>query len=186
MLNKTIINIFYILTSPGIIVHEIAHRLACDMLGIRVYKVCYFQLNHKKLGYITHENIYSIKQDMLIAFAPLILNSIVCIILTFPFMTHFVVLETFRYDLSINNVIYLINAWIGFSAGLHSFPSDTDISYLKATLKKKISKNMRHIILNSLVKIITVANSHLKYLFAQIYTILISLILPFLIFNIFI
>src|SRR3989339_1346123 len=120
--------IIYLLTFPGVILHEIAHRFVCDMLGVRVYHVCYFSLSKEASGYVMHENITSAFHVFLIAIAPLFINSIICMLLLFPFGFAKILDTTFIFEeFTINNIIHYLVIWAGFSIGYHAMPSNVDM-----------------------------------------------------------
>ncbi|KAF8818776.1 metalloprotease family protein [Rickettsia endosymbiont of Cardiosporidium cionae] len=124
-------------TFPGIIVHEIAHKFFCDILNIPVYQVCYFQ-NSDPVGYVIHEQPKNIRDAFLISFAPLIVNSILCVLTTFPVVC-FLSLKSlgwlyYSYDLI--PAIQIIAAWVGISIGMHSLPSKQDIKIFLTFIKQ--------------------------------------------------
>ena len=43
-----------ILTFPGVILHEYAHKLACEYYGVPVYDVKYFSFKLDKDGWVVH------------------------------------------------------------------------------------------------------------------------------------
>jgi len=45
-----------LLTFPGVIVHELAHKIFCEMAGVQVYEVCYFRFGNPA-GYVKHEPV---------------------------------------------------------------------------------------------------------------------------------
>ena len=106
-----------ILTFPGVIVHEIAHKLVCNMLGVRVLKVCYFRFGNPA-GYVAHEQPKSAIQQVLIGLGPFIFNSLVGAIIAFP--------GALAYHSSKASIIHYMLIWLGVSIAMHSFPSTGD------------------------------------------------------------
>ena len=103
-----------IFTFPGVIVHEWAHKKFCDLFGVRVYKVVYFQPKNLA-GYVTHERVSGAWANFWISFGPLMINSVLGVGLGYaaavaPFASawKFVLL------------------WLAFSVGARAFPSDQD------------------------------------------------------------
>lgn len=112
------------ITFPGVVLHEISHRFMCDILNIKVYKVKYFCLKNRDgiVGFVQHEPVNDLSSNILIGFAPLIINTIFCMILTFPF--NFSYALTGEYMPNIYNSILL---YIGMSCGFNAIPSDQDM-----------------------------------------------------------
>ena len=71
-----------VLTFPGVIVHEIGHRLSADLLQVPVYQVCYFRFGNPA-GYVIHGPVKGIKDSLLISIMPMITNTLLCALITF-------------------------------------------------------------------------------------------------------
>src|ERR1700681_3896241 len=71
-----------LVTFPGIIIHEVGHRLFCDLAGVPVYEVCYFRTGNPS-GYVIHAPATSLRASFLITIGPLILNTVICAIICF-------------------------------------------------------------------------------------------------------
>jgi Putative zincin peptidase len=174
IVNKLIL----LVTAPGIIVHEIAHRFFCDVLKIDVYKICYFSLSSKLTGSVVHKRTRSLKKAFLIAAGPLIINTLLCALCTFPLMTVYTVTGTFLTPLSIARLSYLVLAWLGFSIGFHAWPSNQDISNILV-----VTKYSRRGFTSLLIKIATVLLVHgarLRYIgLDMFYAYCIAKLLPF-------
>lgn len=69
-----------ILTFPGIIVHEFAHKSFCQRVGVPVYEVCYFRCGNPA-GYVKHGPVQRYSQAFLIGVAPFIVNSLLAFII---------------------------------------------------------------------------------------------------------
>lgn len=117
--------IIALITFPGIIMHELAHRLLCDLAGVPVYKVCYFRLGNPP-GYVVHGSINSYWQALLISTAPLTLNTVIAFIL-------FALALTVTHGVA-GYVLY----WLGISIAMHSFPSGEDADGLWRYSKKAV------------------------------------------------
>ena len=121
-----------LITFPGVIFHEIGHRLFCDLLHVPVYKICYFTYG-TECGYVVHEPTDKAWKAFFITFGPLLINTLLCIILTFPFGLTKVLLGSAEWD---KGYMYYLMVWLGFSIGIHAFPSKTDLSLFNRTLKE--------------------------------------------------
>jgi hypothetical protein len=109
-----------IVTFPGIMVHEAAHRFFCDVAGVPVYKVCYFQVGNPS-GYVIHGATGSLRAHFLIAIGPLIVNTVLCAAISFT------AIITFMLGIGDTPIVFLILLWLGISIGMHAFPSAVDV-----------------------------------------------------------
>src|SRR5580658_7073055 len=71
-----------LLTFPGVICHEIAHRFFCDICGVPVYAACYIRVGNPA-GYVVHGPVRSLKSAFLISIGPLIVNTLLCSLISF-------------------------------------------------------------------------------------------------------
>lgn len=111
-----------LLTFPGIIVHEFAHRLCCDVLKVPVYEAHYFKPGEDPAGYIRHQPAETLFGAMLIALGPLIVNTLLCALISFPAVFSFLRLDRTG---EIEPLQFLL-LWISLSIGMHAFPSPED------------------------------------------------------------
>lgn len=81
-----------ILTFPGVIAHEIGHRLFADWAKVPVYKVCYFRVGNPA-GYVIHGPVNSLRASFLISVGPLIVNTLLCALITFSAVFPMYILE---------------------------------------------------------------------------------------------
>lgn len=107
-----IVNYF---TFPGVVIHELSHKFFCEEAGVRVLKASYFRFGNP-IGYIIHETPKSVRVAFLISIGPFIINTLVA--LGASYVSSY--LESGGYW-------RWILLWVGFSAGVHAFPSDADI-----------------------------------------------------------
>ena len=107
------------LTLPGIPLHELAHKLACNISGVKVLKVCYLDKNMR--GYVIHEQPSNLWQSMSITLSPLIAGYGMTVVMGYVAMT-FVELTW----------AYIIALWFAFSFAMHALPSDDDVNSLWA------------------------------------------------------
>jgi len=114
-----------IATFPGIIVHELAHQLACWLMKVPVYEVRYFRFKRPN-GYVVHERTKNYRQTVVISMGPFVVNSIVgCAIFSFGYMS------------AVFGFSELLLLWLGVSIMMHAFPSKVDLDYVFAELKTK-------------------------------------------------
>ncbi len=113
-----------LLTFPGVIVHEWAHKKFCEWFGVKVYEVAYFRFWQKTAGYVTHEAPSTFKKTFWISVGPLVVNSLGCVILS--------AIASQTLPQSFLNYLLL---WLALSIGAHSFPSDHDAKNILETSK---------------------------------------------------
>lgn len=165
-----------LITFPGIVVHEIAHRLFAELLGVPVYSIKYFQINDKASGYVEHGEIKSTWQAFWICVGPFIINSALCIVLTLPFAYYFILLDGKE-----SNLIVYVLGWLGLSIGMHAFPSNPDM--------KSFSHHAFKLRANILIKLVALFLQALVFLsnllriiwFDLVYAVGISVIIPLII-----
>lgn len=117
-----------IVTFPGIIIHEWAHKKFCEWLGVPVHEVVYFRFGNPA-GYVMHELPKTYKQTFWISVGPLIVNSIGAVI--FSFIASQTIPEGW---------FWYVLLWIAFSTGMHSFPSDQDMEHVAESSKISIKE----------------------------------------------
>jgi hypothetical protein len=108
-----------LLTFPGVIVHELAHRLSCAVAGVPVYKVRYFRLGNPS-GYVVHGGTRDYSGAFLICVAPFLFNSGAALAF-FAF--------AINGDFAGAAAVPLL-CWLGISIAMHSFPSRADADNL--------------------------------------------------------
>lgn len=149
-----------ILTFPGIIVHEWAHKKFCDWLGVPISKIVYFQFGNPA-GYVMHEEPKNYAQSFWISIGPFIINSLITIILAF-------VATLFGF---LDSNVGLVLLWVAGSVGMHSFPSNHDMKNVWEASKIEIKKGASplHYLAFLLVAIVWVANALSFFWFDLIY-----------------
>ena len=161
-----------ILTFPGVIVHEISHRFFADIARVPVYEVCYFKFGNPS-GYVIHGSTKTLKQSFLISVGPLIINSILCMLLTFAAIYPIVILNCETY-----NPLFIFLLWVGISIGMHAFPSNQDAQVFVKSVKDHKGKSLLWIISATFSFIIKIANLLRILWFDLFYAIIISVLLP--------
>lgn len=165
-----------LITFPGIILHEIAHRFFCDFFHVPVYSIRYFIPFSTTAGCVVHEPTNNIFKFFFIGCGPLIINSLVCMVLTFPFglicalETNFIVSKSIIVHLG-----YIFITWIGLCAGLKAFPSNQDIAGLAILTESFWAK----VCIYPFIALIHIVNlNYISFWIRFIYAYLLSLILP--------
>jgi hypothetical protein len=117
-----------LLTFPGVMVHEAAHRFFCDLARVPVYEACYFRLGNPS-GYVIHGQTDRLGANFLISIGPLIVNTILCALISF---TPIIALSL---DLDQMPAIFLLLLWLGISIGMHAFPSGQDAQNFSSAVR---------------------------------------------------
>ena len=158
-----------LVTFPGVIMHEIAHRFFCDITKTPVYAINYF-------NYVIHRPANEIKKSLLISVGPLIINTLLCMIITFAAM-----FPKVAFDQRESSILSYFLLWVGFSIGAHAFPSNVDIkSFVSQVQQKQKVGILLSFILSVTVIFFKIINILRIVWFDFIYAILISAILPIL------
>ncbi|MCA9804483.1 MAG: DUF3267 domain-containing protein [Cyanobacteria bacterium HKST-UBA02] len=164
-----------IFTFPGVIVHEIAHRIFCDLADVPVYEVAYFRFGNPA-GYVVHGPVKGVRAAFLIAMGPFIVNSLLCVILTLP-----ACIPCFFLSSDITNVQGIL-LWMGISIGMHAFPSNEDMKNLKDSLRESSPDGAAGLFLRALAgcgaAFFIVANFLRRIWFDLFYAIALSVIIP--------
>jgi hypothetical protein len=168
-------------TFPGIIIHEIAHRFFCDVFNVDVYHIRYFIPLMQKAGHVVHAPTDNLCHRFFIGAGPLIINSLVCMILTFPAgCIYYLDVEFAKNSSFIVPTLYAILSWIGYSIGIHAMPSDQDVNDLVSLAKPNFSK----LFIQGFVELVMFFNlNYLGFLLRISYAGMISLILPMIFFR---
>ncbi len=117
-----------LITFPGIILHEWAHKFFCDRTKVPVYKTCYFRLGNPA-GYVLHGPVDSYWKAFLISTAPFLINTAIAVI------SFFIAAIIHR------GLAAYILYWLGISIAMHSFPSSEDADNLWGYSKTAFRKN---------------------------------------------
>lgn len=117
------------LTFPGVVAHEFAHAWACRRLGIRVERVCYLRLGNPP-GYVLHALPESPLQQALVCTAPFFLSSLLALTASLSAC----LIGSCQLPGETRHTAALLALWLGFSAGVHAFPSTADADALRHSL----------------------------------------------------
>ena len=163
-----------ILTFPGVMVHEAAHRLFCDLAKVPVYEVCYFRVGNPA-GYVIHGHSPTLRQAFLISVGPLIVNTILCSLITFAAVPQLFFLADHSFSLP----VYAL-AWMGLSIGMHAFPSNTDMKNFVDQMHLAAYKGPFYYLGRLFQGLIYLANGLRIVWFDAFYAAGVALLLPFL------
>lgn len=121
-----------LLSFPGVISHEYAHKLACEWRNIHVRDVVYFQLG-SPAGYVRHQTPRRQVDAFWITTAPFFVNTLLALNVG-------LIVGTLSPTLLPENHVMLavsyVLLWIGASAGMHAFPSSGDAQTLWSLTKQ--------------------------------------------------
>lgn len=119
-------------TCVGQILHEYAHKRACDNLGIPVEKVCYFQFDAPP-GYVVYQLPRYYGHAIGIALAPLFSNTLLACVLLVGVIGGLDVwgLPPISSEYLWTWVGFVGASWIGLSCAMHAVPSrpDADLAW---------------------------------------------------------
>ena len=137
-----------LLTFPGVVLHEFAHKFFCDLFGVRVRKVCYFRFGNPA-GYVIHDRSDRFIHSFMIDVGPFIINTIMALF-------SYSVARYYAQSL----LHWFVFAWFGVTFAYHSFPSKDDAKSLFKETNRHIKKlNLLAIIGYPAVGLIYLANS---------------------------
>ena len=105
---------FFLLTFPGVAIHEWAHKIFCKLSGLKVIKVVYFRFGNPS-GYVLHEAPRNYLQSFFVATGPIIFNSLFSVALAYSI--------SFPH----NPTVRAAFLWLAFSSAAHAFPSEEDL-----------------------------------------------------------
>lgn len=166
-----------ILTFPGVIVHEAAHKFFCDRAGVKVRAVCYFRFGNPA-GYVIHEAARSMKNSFLIAAGPLILNS------TLSFLIALMAFASRAYQgAGAKPIVFVVLLWLALSIGMHAMPSIEDAQAFSISAKSMNRQGVFYLVALPFLGLVTLANILKYFWFDLIYACILSYILPSLIFK---
>ncbi|WP_207591901.1 metalloprotease family protein [Halomontanus rarus] len=123
--------VFALFSMPGVVVHEFAHKKACDWIGVPVVDVVYFRFGNPP-GYVQHVEPDRYRASFAISVAPFLVNTVVA-------LTAFAGLAWLVHTLEIGSleaasrgtvVAAGVLWWVGTSVGIHAFPSTGDANTL--------------------------------------------------------
>jgi hypothetical protein len=151
--------IISLLTFPGVIIHEYAHLITCNLFKVKVHEVKFFSfkgIGHSNpfsssaVGWVIHEKPKRFIQSFFISTAPFFINTFLSLLL-------FVVMNYFGRT---NSLFGLFLGWIATSLAVNAFPSTGDAKVLwyegSNELKKK---NFLVLLVYPIILFIYIANA---------------------------
>ena len=154
-----------VLTFPGVIIHEFAHKIACDLTGVHVYRVCYFRIGNPA-GYVEHAPPKTYKQAFVISTAPFIVNSAIAVAI---FAIAVKTPSTIKiFGIEFKYILY----WLGISIAMHAFPSSHDAKNVWDFTWKVWRRNPLVILGIPVVVLIYIANALSYFWFDAIYALI--------------
>lgn len=123
-------------TFPGVVVHEFAHKKACEWRGIRVHEVNYFSLSGG--GHVKHRSPRRFSDMLAISAAPFVINTVLAFIL------YLIAILVWRGADVVSGIVpvgYTMVAalglgWLALSIGWHSIPSFVDANNIWSGVTK--------------------------------------------------
>jgi len=156
-----------LVTFPGIILHEWAHKFFCDRTHVPVHKICYFRLGNPA-GYVIHDQVDNYGKAFLIATAPFLVNTVIAVILFFIAII-----------IPLGLITYLF-CWLGISIAMHAFPSSEDADGLWHYSKKVWWRNPLVIFGFPLIGLIKLAGMLSAIWFDLLYAVALLILVGFL------
>ncbi|APX97941.1 metalloprotease family protein [Natronorubrum daqingense] len=137
-----------VFSAPGVVVHEFAHKQACDAAGVPVAEVVYFRLGDPP-GYVRHHHPKRYRTSFVISVAPFLVNTIISLVafLGFAWLVTTAVDATVLADgpalesvsAAVGELLAAppetlalvgLSGWLGLSVGMQAFPSTGDAKTL--------------------------------------------------------
>jgi hypothetical protein len=159
--------IIALVTFPGIILHEWAHKFFCDRTNVPVYKTRYFRLGNPP-GYVLHGPADSFGKAFLIDTAPFLVNTTIAVIS-----------YSIALIIPLNLPAYILY-WLGISTAVHSFPSSGDADNLWDSSKKAWRHNPLALLGFPVVGLIKLAALAKAIWFDLLYAVTLLLLVAFL------
>lgn len=156
---------------PGVVVHELAHYLACRLVGVAVYEVCYFRFGSPG-GYVTHEPTSKWLHTVVVSTAPLVLNTVVGAVVAFPS-----ILRVFDFTGAASTVDRIL-VWFGVSVAMHAIPSRADAGLIWQSVQGAQASWAAKLVAAPIVGLIHVLALASMVWFDVVYGILVSLAVP--------
>ncbi len=154
--------IISLITFPGVIAHEWAHKKFCNWMRVRVSRVVYFRFGNPA-GFVEHEIPSTFRQTFWISVGPLIINTGITMVLSYI---------AFRANLSDTKFIILL--WLAVSIGMNAFPSDHDVKNISGASRQAVRNggSFLHYLAFPFVWLILLANKLRFFYFDLVYAIL--------------
>ena len=167
-------------TFPGVIIHEFAHKKACEWRNIPVTEVNYFDLSGG--GHVQHQQPRDYHDTLLISTAPLLFNSVVAVVLWALGGLALATLLPLPLSTYQQGLAGLAFSWLALSTGWHAIPSFVDTGHVWGVVKGHWRRSMLAALLLPVVVLLYIANLLKFFWFDAIYSISLGLIGLFLLY----
>jgi len=118
------------ITFPGVIIHELAHKLFCQWTGTKVLQVCYFRFGNPA-GFVVHEAPSSVWRSILIGVGPLFVNTAI------GFAVGLLIIPLKNLGSDLGAFFTILVVWLSVSIAMHSFPSTGDARSIWSAVWRK-------------------------------------------------
>ena len=151
------------ITFPGVMLHELAHKLFCDLFRVPVFEVRYFQFGKSESGYVKHGEPKTFSQSFWISTGPLIINSFVAVVLAATTM-----------KAELGSYLQVALGWLSISSGMHAFPSTHDAEQILIASRVARAKggSILYLLAYPFVELIDMANGLRLFWFDALYAFL--------------
>ena len=160
-------------TFPGVIVHEIAHQIFCDIAKVPVKEVVYYKIFSN--AYVEHDEAPDLKSSFLITVGPFLVATFLCAVLTFP-VTGMLSLKD--YGATVSSWVPLTCFWLGISIGMHAFPSKEELDRFRKQIDTKGAFAPLYLLSSAVRIFFLLARFGRFFWFDAIYAGLVALIAP--------
>ncbi|QLK27728.2 metalloprotease family protein [Natrinema zhouii] len=158
--------LFRLFTVPGVVVHEFAHKQACDLVGVPVLEVAYFRFGDPP-GYVQHVTPDRYRASFVVSVAPFLVNTIVAFAAFLGLATLVSTTGDIRAASSETIAAAAVLGWLGLSIGMHAFPSRGDANVLWNRSRTEWRGSPRVLLGVPIVVVIYIANL-LSWLWADV------------------
>lgn len=122
-------------TFPGVIIHEFAHKKACEWRGVYVHNVEFFKLSGG--GQVTHEIPDRFDDTFAISAAPFVVNTALAFILYLAALVAvYAPASLGALSAETTEPVALIAGWLAISIGWHAIPSRVDANNIWRDAKR--------------------------------------------------
>ncbi|WP_226004502.1 metalloprotease family protein [Natrinema salinisoli] len=151
---------------PGVVVHEFAHKQACDLVGVPVLDVVYFRFGDPA-GYVRHAQPERYRASFVVSVAPFLVNTVVAFVAFLGFATLVSTSGDIRGGSSERIAAMIVLGWFALSIGMHAFPSTGDANTLWQRSRAEWRRSPQVLLGVPFVIVIYVANL-LSWLWADV------------------
>ena len=146
-----------LLAAPGVVVHEFAHKRACDLVGVPVDEVAYFRFGDPP-GYVRHGRPERYRESFVISVAPFLVNTVVAFGAFLGLAAVVATVDGVRTAPRSTIGVALVLGWLGLAVGSRAFPSTGDAKTLWNRARAEWRQSPRVLVGVPIVAVIYVAN----------------------------